>query len=159
MRDIFIGQEFYWEIVSKDGKALNDIVKLKSINEIDSEDLPLENAYFSLFSEELQEYADSISKKVLGGEFDSFPMLTNEALKDINDGNEINVQVKYNMVSVVAEALEEDTDITALISKNTVAILMPYMRSELSLLTAQPGMECIVMPPINVNAMMEQSQK
>lgn len=61
--------------------------------------------------------------------------------------------------SVNAEALEEGADITAIISKNTVAILMPYMRSELSLLTAQPGMECIVMPPINVNAMMEQSQK
>lgn len=61
--------------------------------------------------------------------------------------------------SVNTDAMEKDTDITALISKNTVAILMPYMRSELSLLTAQPGMECIVMPPINVNAMMEQSKK
>lgn len=57
--------------------------------------------------------------------------------------------------SININALDENTDISELISKNTVAILMPYMRSELSLLTAQPGMECIVMPPINVNAMME----
>jgi len=44
-----------------------------------------------------------------------------------------------------------------LINKNAVAILMPYVRSQLSLITAQPGMECIVMPPINVSAMMEKS--
>lgn len=61
--------------------------------------------------------------------------------------------------SINTNALDDNTDIAELISKNTVAILMPYMRSELSLLTAQPGMECIVMPPINVNALMEQAQK
>lgn len=59
--------------------------------------------------------------------------------------------------SINTNALDDNADIPELISKNTVAILMPYMRSELSLLTAQPGMECIVMPPINVNAMMEQA--
>lgn len=104
MRDIFIRQKFYWEIVSTDGKAVNDIVEYKSINEIASEDLPVEESCFSLFSEELQEYAELISRKILEGCFDSFPMLTNEALKDVNDGNEINVQVKYNMVSALAEA-------------------------------------------------------
>lgn len=61
--------------------------------------------------------------------------------------------------SINTTALEANTDISELISKNTVAILMPYMRSELTLLTAQPGMESIVMPPININAMMEQAQK
>lgn len=50
-----------------------------------------------------------------------------------------------------------DNDIKNLIGKNAVSILMPYVRSELSLITAQPGMECIVMPPININAMMEQN--
>lgn len=60
--------------------------------------------------------------------------------------------------SINTNALDENADISELISKNTVAILMPYMRSELSLLTAQPGMECIVMPPINVNTMMERAQ-
>lgn len=61
--------------------------------------------------------------------------------------------------SINNSALEDGIDIPELISKNTVAILMPYMRSELTLLTAQPGMESIVMPPININAMMEQAQK
>ena len=51
---------------------------------------------------------------------------------------------------------EELRDI--LISKNTVSILMPYLRSEVSLLTAQPGMECVVLPVFNINKMMEDNQ-
>lgn len=43
----------------------------------------------------------------------------------------------------------------SLVSKNAVAILMPYLRSEVSLLTAQPGMDCVVLPPFNVNKMLE----
>lgn len=43
----------------------------------------------------------------------------------------------------------------ALITKNAVAILMPYLRSEVSLLTAQPGMECVVLPAFNINRILE----
>ena len=42
-----------------------------------------------------------------------------------------------------------------LMSKNAVAILMPYLRSELTLLTAQPDTESVVLPPFNINKMME----
>lgn len=44
-----------------------------------------------------------------------------------------------------------------LISHNTVSILMPYMRSQISLLTAQPDTDCVVLPPFNVNEMLDQS--
>ena len=43
----------------------------------------------------------------------------------------------------------------SLIQKNTVAIMMPYIRSQLSLLTAQPEVECVVLPPFNIAKMME----
>lgn len=42
-----------------------------------------------------------------------------------------------------------------LIQKNAVAIMMPYLRSEVSLLTAQPEVECVVLPPFNINNMMK----
>lgn len=38
-----------------------------------------------------------------------------------------------------------------LINRNAVAIIMPYLRSQMSLLTAQPGMDCVVLPPFNVS--------
>ena len=40
-----------------------------------------------------------------------------------------------------------------LISKNTVSIMMPYLRSQVSLITAQPGVDCVVLPPFNINNM------
>lgn len=42
-----------------------------------------------------------------------------------------------------------------LIQKNSVAIMMPYVRSELTLLTSQPDVEPVVMPPLNINAMLD----
>lgn len=43
-----------------------------------------------------------------------------------------------------------------LINTNAVAILMPYLRSEVSLLTAQPETECVVLPPFNINKMLDE---
>lgn len=42
-----------------------------------------------------------------------------------------------------------------LINKNTVAIMMPYLRSELTLLTSQPDTESVVLPPLNINKMLK----
>lgn len=47
---------------------------------------------------------------------------------------------------------------TTLITKNTVAILMPYLRSQVSLLTAQPEVDCIVLPPFNINRLIEEKE-
>lgn len=52
--------------------------------------------------------------------------------------------------------LEKDL-IDTLVTKNSVAILMPHLRSELSLLTAQPEVECVVLPVFNVNNMIKGS--
>ena len=56
-----------------------------------------------------------------------------------------------------SELSTEKKDI--LMKKNAVSILMPYIRSQLSLLTAQPEVECQVLPPINVAKMFEEAQK
>ena len=37
----------------------------------------------------------------------------------------------------------------SIINNNTVAIMFPFLRSQVSLLTTQPGMYPIVLPPIN----------
>lgn len=46
-----------------------------------------------------------------------------------------------------------DKIVQNLINKNAVAILMPYLRSELTLLTAQPDTDSVVLPPFNINKM------
>ena len=42
-----------------------------------------------------------------------------------------------------------------LIKVNTVAIMFPFIRSQISLLTTQPGLEPVLLPPININALMD----
>ena len=59
-------------------------------------------------------------------------------------------------------SIEESDELTeslreALVSKNAVAILMPYLRSQVSLLTAQPGVDCVVLPVFNINKMLEET--
>lgn len=57
-------------------------------------------------------------------------------------------------VSVVAKAhFEYEADDyekeDSIIKTNTVAIMFPFIRSQVTLLTTQPGMTPIVLPPIN----------
>lgn len=41
-----------------------------------------------------------------------------------------------------------------MLNQNAVAILFPYVRAQLSLLTAQPGTDPIVLPVMNITAML-----
>lgn len=45
-----------------------------------------------------------------------------------------------------------------LLNQNAVALLLPYVRSQLSLLTAQPETDCIVLPPLNIKNMFESKE-
>lgn len=71
-------------------------------------------------------------------------------------------QDEYNIVislsgffKVEGQEELEDKMVQDLINKNAVAILMPYLRSELTLLTAQPDTDSVVLPPFNINKMLE----
>lgn len=41
---------------------------------------------------------------------------------------------------------------------NAIAILFPYLRSQLSLITAQPNIPTLVLPPININKLIQQNK-
>ena len=52
--------------------------------------------------------------------------------------------------------MQEELDkkvVEDLINRNADANLMPYLRSELTLLTAQPDTDSVVLPPFNINKM------
>ncbi len=66
---------------------------------------------------------------------------------------EISIQGIFSFSSSseeISESMKKD-----LIQKNSVAIMMPYVRSQLTLLSSQPGVDPIVMPPLNINAMLD----
>lgn len=60
----------------------------------------------------------------------------------------------FEFIGKVDEETKKD-----LIQKNSVSIMMPYVRSEISLITAQPGVETVVLPPFNINNMINKGTK
>ena len=54
--------------------------------------------------------------------------------------------------------LPDGVDADTLLRKNAIAILFPYVRSEMTLLTSQPEVEPIVWPVMNILAMLEQGE-
>lgn len=46
-----------------------------------------------------------------------------------------------------------------ILKENTIAILFPYVRSELTLVTAQPETDPLVLPAVNIKAMLDEAEK
>lgn len=68
-----------------------------------------------------------------------------------------NFQVELTVVGEFeTEGFEENE---VLIYKNSLAILFPYLRSQLTILSAQPNMAPIILPPLNINLLFEQTQE
>lgn len=55
--------------------------------------------------------------------------------------------------------ISEDTPFKdRILNENAIAILFPYVRAELTLLTAQPETETLMIPAVNINAMFKQAK-
>lgn len=119
-----------------------DIKEMKS-------DLRMENFYFS-------ECIINREKDVITGKYEA------NLQKTITLVGEHTYEVKLELIiqnlslniSVVANATfvynaPNPEDERYIIETNTVAIMFPFIRSQVSLLSTQPGMMPIVLPPIN----------
>ena len=58
--------------------------------------------------------------------------------------------ISIGIFQITDLSIEEELK-RSLITRNTVAIMFPYIRSEVSLITAQPGLMPIQIPVIDVN--------
>ncbi len=71
-----------------------------------------------------------------------------------DDNNEAYLQVTISGIFELKAEIQEDLK-KMVIAKNTLAILFPYLRSQVTLLTAQPDVTPVVLPPININALLD----
>lgn len=89
------------------------------------------------------------------------------SLKEIDDGVfevilEITVSDEEETVYVnvkgraIFSTQQKNGDI---LEKNTIAIMFPYIRSYISIITTQPGMNPIVLPAMNIVAMINDKKK
>ena len=75
---------------------------------------------------------------------------------------ELNVADPDGKLSVFVKGMaifETKQENRMLIERNTLAIMFPYFRSYVSTLTTQPGMTPIVLPAMNIMAMLAQKKE
>ena len=75
---------------------------------------------------------------------------------------ELSVADPQGKLSVFVKGMaifETEQKNTTLIERNTLAIMFPYFRSYVSTLTTQPGMMPIVLPAMNIIAMLTEKDK
>ena len=76
---------------------------------------------------------------------DEYEIVLNTTVSDENENIYVNVKGK-----AIFRTQQKNMD---MLEKNTIAIIFPYIRSYISIITTQPGMPPIVLPAMNIIAM------
>ncbi len=76
---------------------------------------------------------------------DGYEIVLNTTVSDENENIYVNVKGK-----AMFRTQQKNMD---MLEKNTIAIMFPYIRSYISIITTQPGMPPIVLPAMNIIAM------
>ena len=83
--------------------------------------------------------------------------ISDDNFKKVTIGIVGNKKDEYTVEVQASGLFEYKGDATeSIIQQNAVAIVMPYVRSQLTLLTSQPGVEPIVIPPFNIVEMLKE---
>ena len=83
--------------------------------------------------------------------------ISDDNFKKVTIGIVVNKKDEYTVEVQASGLFEYKGDATeSIIQQNAVAIVMPYVRSQLTLLTSQPGVEPIVIPPFNIVEMLKE---
>lgn len=74
-----------------------------------------------------------------------------------SENKEIYVSVTCSAIFSIPNKLDlSKNTITQLIEKNSIAIMFPYVRSYITLITSVPNMNPIIIPPININKVLDE---
>ncbi len=71
----------------------------------------------------------------------------------LNEDGKYRIEVE---ISRVVRLSEDSVLGKKILENNTVAILFPYLRSQLTLLSSQPDFEPIILPALNINALLNE---
>ena len=132
---------------------------MQSIGEVSSvlqlKDLQITKSYFELKANEITENELNIEfqvqTKVNKADENEYTILLSVIIN--NKLDEFELQVKYKGVFNLpgSESIDEDLRRT-LLTRNTLAIIFPYIRSQVTLLTTAPGIAPMMIPILNINS-------
>ncbi len=119
--------------------------------------LKLNGIHFYELSFKRRDSTDSViddcelTRKIVDIDVDNFTVELNFKLSTSIFEMSISLEGKFNIVcedALMKERLKKN---------NTISILFPYIRSEVTLLTSQPEMTPVIIPPININKLIDES--
>ena len=67
-------------------------------------------------------------------------------------------KLEITLVGFFSCDCQDETLKRELLNKNAIAILFPFLRSQISLVTTQPDMPPITLPPMNIVAMFDEAE-
>lgn len=129
-------------------------MKLKESN---TSILKLNGIHFNELSFKRRDSTDSViddcelTRKIVDIDVDNFTVELNFKLSTSIFEMSISLEGKFNIIcedALMKERLKKN---------NTISILFPYIRSEVTLLTSQPEMTPVIIPPININKLIDES--
>lgn len=98
----------------------------------------------------------SVSKNIKKITDNIFNILVKTSLS--SDNKDIDISVTCSSTFEVSEDIEKEIADT-LIARNTISIIFPFIRSYISTITSIPNMSPIVIPPININKLIEDQER
>ncbi len=119
--------------------------------------LKLNGIHFNELSFKRRDSTDSViddcelTRKIVDIDVDNFTVELNFKLS--TSIFEMSISLEGNFNIVCEDALMKER----LKKNNTISILFPYIRSEVTLLTSQPEMTPVIIPPININKLIDES--
>lgn len=134
---------------------------MKQVNESSIESiLKLENIYIESFSFIRGDIVDNHNPtfafgKNISKNSDNSSDVILQCKIEWDEGTELNVSIK-GVFSVSGE--NEDAN-HILLTRNSCAIMFPYLRSQITLLTSQLNFEPIVLPIININSLLDDLER
>lgn len=127
MRDIFMIQDKYWEVIPHDSCLEKDVVLEKLLDEMDLEELPDEGAYFELYNNDLKTYAEIVKEKMLEGNYEDLKINRNEFSDSKKRDLCINIQNDLNNISLTVNNCKNIEIKQNLISQD---IILPKYKEE-----------------------------
>ena len=82
-----------------------------------------------------------------------------ENIIDIKLYSEVEIDGVFVLKICLRGAFEVDNMDSNRILPNAIAIMFPYLRSQVSIMTAQPNIPTISLKPVNINALLEKQKE
>jgi preprotein translocase subunit SecB len=122
--------------------------------------LQLLDLYFSKYDFRMSrednnsEYNTSFNVEYAINEHDSSIIKVTIDTSISNSTNSISLTLQTIAIFKIEKNDIEEASYEQIMKQNTVAIIFPFIRSQISLLTTQPGMPPIILPPMNIAALL-----